>query len=417
MVHFRFSAAVLFSICLAAVQLCGFHAAQGAATDISSLKDWLAKPRDQRPDVATLSLATATLTRDEAAGAKQLLWEDHVAEIKDTRRKEWDEQAITIGGHTLKLLEKTFGQKPKDGWNLFISMHGGGNAPPAVNDQQWQNQIKLYKPKDSLYIAPRAPTNTWNLWHEDHIDPLFRRLIEDAIVLGDVNPNRVYIMGYSAGGDGVYQLAPRMADSLAAASMMAGHPNDSSPLGLRDLPFTIHVGALDDGYGRNAKAAEWAGKLDALQKDDPDGYVHVVKLHEGRAHWMNLEDSVAVNWMLKFTRNPLPTKVVWMQGNAVHDRFYWLATPIDLAKKGQLVIVSRSGQTFNIEKVEGLESVTILLNDAMADLDQPIVITKDGRELFKGIVNRNVAEMKSTLADRGDPDLVFCAKKTVKIAG
>lgn len=106
-----------------------------------------------------------------------------------------------------------------------------------MNDEQWENQIKLYQPADSLYIAPHAPTDTWNLWHEDHIDPLFDRLIQDAIVLADVNPNRVYFMGYSAGGDGVYQLAPRMADRLAAASMMAGHPNDASPLGLRNIDF------------------------------------------------------------------------------------------------------------------------------------------------------------------------------------
>ena len=41
------------------------------------------------------------------------------------------------------------------------------------------------------------------------------------------------VVGYSAGGDGVYQLAPRMADSWAAAAMMAGHPNGVSPLSLR----------------------------------------------------------------------------------------------------------------------------------------------------------------------------------------
>jgi poly(3-hydroxybutyrate) depolymerase len=36
---------------------------------------------------------------------------------------------------------------------------------------------------------------------------MFARLIEDLIVLEDVNPDRVYLLGYSAGGDGVYQLA------------------------------------------------------------------------------------------------------------------------------------------------------------------------------------------------------------------
>src|SRR4029079_9553156 len=95
-------------------------------------------------------------------------------------------------------------------------------------------------------------------WHESHIDPLFTRLIEDMIVFEDVDPNRVYIMGYSACGDGVYQLAPRMADQLAAAAMMAGHPNEASPLGLRNIGFAIHVGALDDGVHPNKVAGTWA---------------------------------------------------------------------------------------------------------------------------------------------------------------
>jgi hypothetical protein len=386
-----------------------------ASSPIDELQSWLEKPTSERPNLEDQPFATAALTKEQAVQAKQMLWDDHVREIRSSRQKEWDEKAITIGDHTLKLLEKTFGHKPPHGWNLFISMHGGGNAAPAVNDQQWQNQIKLYQPPDSLYICPRAPTNTWNLWHEDPIDGLFGRLIEDAVVLGEVDPNHVYLMGYSAGGDGVYQLAPRMADRWAAAAMMAGHPNDASPLGLRNIGFTLHVGALDNGYGRNKVALEWSQKLDALQKEDPTGYVHEVKLHAGRGHWMNLEDAVAVPWMEKFTRNPIPDKVVWMQGNKTHDRLYWLAVPGDEARKGQLIVTTRHGQTIDIEKRDGVKSVTVLLNDAMLDLDQAVTITVAGREEFKGIVPRSILETQHTLAERGDPDLVFSASKTAQI--
>ena len=86
-----------------------------------------------------------------------------------------------------------------------------------------------------VFLTPRSPTNTWNMWHQDHIDLFFNRLIQNMIAFYDVNPNRIYLMGYSAGGDGVYQLAPRMADRFAAAAMMAGHPNDASPLNLRNI--------------------------------------------------------------------------------------------------------------------------------------------------------------------------------------
>jgi predicted peptidase len=66
----------------------------------------------------------------------------------------------------------------------------------------------------------------------------------------------IYLLGYSAGGDGVYQLAPRMADRFAAASMMAGHPNDSTPAGLRNLPFALFMGGDDAAHNRNGVARE-----------------------------------------------------------------------------------------------------------------------------------------------------------------
>ena len=94
----------------------------------------------------------------------------------------------------------------------------------------------------------------------------FQRLIENFVVEHGVSPNRVYLMGYSAGGDGVYQLAPRMADRFAAASMMAGHPNNANPLGLRNLPFMIFAGGKDAAYNRNKVAAEWGVKLAKLRE-------------------------------------------------------------------------------------------------------------------------------------------------------
>ena len=391
-----------------------------AAEPVDDLKGWIAQPRESRPPLADQAFAKAKLTKAEAADAKAALLADHVATIKADRQAEWDAKAIKADGQTLLLKERHFGTEPKDGWNLFISMHGGGGTDKATNDSQWQNQIVLpYNPDHSLYIAPRAPTDAWNMWHTKQVDDLYARLIDDAIVLGHVNPNRVYIMGYSAGGDGVYQLAPRMADRLAAAAMMAGHPNDASPLGLRDLPFIGQVGANDggaQGYHRNEKLTEWGGKMDALQKDDPDGYVHVTKLHPGRPHWMNMEDTEATPWVLKYTRNPLPDKVVWRQSGVTHDRFYWLATSKASAKGGQLAIVSRHGQAFDVEKVAGgLTTLSVLLNDEMGDLDQPVKIKQGDKTLFTGVPTRTIAEIGTTLDERGDPDGVFSATIPVEV--
>ena len=122
---------------------------------------------------------------------------------------------VKAAGKEMRVLERTLGEEPEAGYSLWISMHGGGGAPKQTNDRQWKNQVGLYSPKEGIYVAPRAPTDTWNLWHEKHMDDLIDRMIEDYVIDRGVDPNRVYLMGYSAGGDGVFQLAPRMADRFA----------------------------------------------------------------------------------------------------------------------------------------------------------------------------------------------------------
>ena len=315
----------------------------------------------------------------------------------------------------LPFFYKTFGKKPEGGRSLYLSLHGGGGAPKAVNDGQWENQKKLYTVDEGVYLAPRAPTNTWNLWHEGHIDRMFGRLIEDLIVLEDVNPNKVYVLGYSAGGDGVYQIGPRMADHWAGAAMMAGHPNGVSMLSLRNVPFALQVGGNDSAYNRNKVGKEYGEQLDKLQKDDPKGYEHFVKIYEGKGHWMDREDKAALPWMAKFTRNPVPDRVVWKQTGTPHDRSYWLAVPTKEAKGDSLVIATRTGQTIDIVTAEKITKLLIRLDDRMADLDKPIEVKHGGKTLFTGVAPRTVGVLVKTLVGRGDPSLVFDAEVEVTL--
>jgi hypothetical protein len=364
-------------------------------------------------DIGAKPFAAVPLSKEDAAAARELLWKAHVKAIAKDRTTEVRDKVLKDGNLEMPYFSKSFGKKPAGGWSLWISMHGGGNAPKRVNDQQWENQKKLYTPEEGLYLAPRAPTDAWDLWHQDHIDRLFTRLVEDLVALEGVDPDRVYLMGYSAGGDGVYQLAPRMADQLAAASMMAGHPNNASPLGLRNLPFAIQVGGKDAAYDRNKVAVEWGQKLDKLRENDPDGYEHFVKIHEDKGHWMDREDAAVLPWMAKRTRNPVPKRVVWMQGNTAHDRFYWLALPAGEAKPGALVEAKVTGQTVEIVAAESVGKLLIRLDDRLLDLNQAVKVTHKGKVLFDGPAKRTVGTLAKTLAGRGDPKLVFDAEIAV----
>ena len=392
-----------------------------SAKAVSDLKAWIAPARDLRPAFSGAAFAGQALSKEDAAWARTALWDDHKALIRETRTAEMAARTIELKGKVMKFETVDFPPKTvaaASGRSLFISMHGGGGAPPQVNESQWRNQIKLgkgYAPEEGIYLAPRAPTDTWNLWHEAHIDGFFDRIIENLVVLGEVNPNRVYLLGYSAGGDGVYQLAPRMADRWAAVSMMAGHPNEASPAGLRNVPFALQVGGNDSAYRRNEIAAEWGRKLDALQQLDPNGYPHFTEVHAGKGHWMDMEDRKAIPWMEKFTRQPLPEKIVWLQDDVTHDRLYWLEVPRGQAAGGQEITAVRSGQSVSLTASAGIRTVTVLLNDAMLDLDQPVSIKAGEKEVFSGRLPRTAANLERTLSDRGDPSSMFSAAVTVTL--
>src|SRR5688572_9977006 len=144
---------------------------------IPQLKNWLAQEVQPRPAFNTQAFSKKALNKKEAIAAVMMLLEDEYHQQSIFLRPAWDQKLIILGTDSLKFDYKIFGTKPSDGRSLFISMHGGGNAPSRVNDQQWKNQIRLYTPSEGVYVAPRAPTDTWNLWHESHIDSLFDQLI------------------------------------------------------------------------------------------------------------------------------------------------------------------------------------------------------------------------------------------------
>ncbi|MGD7653198.1 MAG: transglutaminase domain-containing protein [Verrucomicrobiales bacterium] len=350
----------------------------------------------------------APLGKQQAAATVRSIYREIVAAETAARSKELEEKSITHGEHTLRWLEKTFGDAPADGRSLWISMHGGGGAPKQLNDRQWKNQIGLYQPKEGIYVAPRAPTNSWNLWSQPHIDALFSRLIEDMVALRGVNPDKVYLMGYSAGGDGVWQLGPRMADRFAAASMMAGHPNGVKLDSLRNLPFGIFMGAEDSAYNRNKIAARKTLEIEKLHEADPAGYPHMSRIYKGLPHWMNRKDAEAVPWMAGFTRRTWPDKIVWLQGSVTHNRFYWLEMPEGGTQNGRLITATAKNNEIHIDG-EIPPGTRLLLNDALVDLDRDIRVTVNGAEAVTYRPARSAAAIRDSLRKRLDPQAAATA--------
>lgn len=363
--------------------------------------------------VLLLAVCLVSGAQDYIKSREEIIKEWRSAKAAELR--EIDENSeISINGDTLKYTFTVFGARPEGGRSLWISLHGGGGTTAQMNDSQWENQKKLYRPSEGIYLCPRAPWNTWDMWFQAPIDDLFEKLIETMVVLHDVNPDRVYIMGYSAGGDGVWRLAPRMADHWASAAMMAGHPGDVSLMNVRNMPFTIWVGENDGAYNRNHEVAARGKELDKLQTDDPEGYVHDWHVVKGKGHWMELRDSVALPWMAQYIRNPYPTKIVWRQEEVGRTMFYWLKVPENEAVKGKKLCLEVKGNTINISECD-YTSLTIYLNDKILNLNKEVTVKYGEKTLFKGRLRRKAETLRKTLQERNDPSYMFDTELTVNL--
>ncbi len=375
------------------------------AQTTEKLSKWLENPCGE---LVEQTFAKKSLSKDEAQTAAAIidsLWTDAT---KNRLSEEWRKQTLTNDTLRLACACRDFGKAPSDGRSLYISMHGGGECPKEINDEQWVNQIYLYEPQEGLYVAPRAPWNTSDLWHKKGLDIMLEKLIQACVVFENVNPDKVYLLGYSAGGDGVWRMAPRMADKWAAASMMAGHPGNTSQINLRNLPYMIWMGEHDAAYNRNILAKEKGAIMDSLSKNDPKGYIHETHIIEGKGHWMEQLDTAALSWMAKYRRNPYPEKIVWRQEEVLRNSFYWISVPEEELQHGKSVIIERKGNEIEIKQCD-YTRLTIYLNDEMFDLNKKVIIHHNGKKLLKKKAKRNIRNLYNSINERNDRRYMFPA--------
>jgi len=203
----------------------------------------------------------------------------------------WEYYTLTHNGRAMRFIMEQLGEPGAGGYPLYLTLHGGGESSSEENDAAWADMFFYYKDflQDGVYVACRGITDTWDLHFRPDSYPLYDRLIQALICLYHVDPNRVYLLGYSAGGDGVYQITPRMADRFAAANMSAGHPNGVSLLNLANVPFSIQVGVRDyytEEAMRCVRGAEFERVLNEYHDWLDYGYEHQVLVHIPRGHYL-----------------------------------------------------------------------------------------------------------------------------------
>ncbi|MDR3690715.1 MAG: transglutaminase domain-containing protein [Fimbriimonas sp.] len=331
-------------------------------------------------------------------------------------KKEFDAKTVSTPDRTSPYLWRTVGTKPEHGWGLVIAMHGGGNAPKQVNDGEWKYMFRGYYKDHAeaggyVYLALRAPNDTWNGFYDDAICPLIERLILQFVKFADVDPSRVYACGASHGGYGAYVIGPKIPYRFAAVHPAASAATDGETEGvnLRNLRFTWAVGENDKDYGRIDRCRAFEKQWEDWRKEYGgfDGGLEVVP---GHGHLINDFEANKTAEFLKFTRNATPSRVIWVQTDTVLHRFYWLES---LAPKPKGRIDANIAKNTITLKTSDQGEIALWLSPSLVDLKKPVVVIRDGkRTAFR--LKPSLQTYADGLAETGDPALTAPVRVVVK---
>ncbi len=385
------------------------------AADAEKLKKELAgyftAPADQQAKWKFSSGLEKLLRSDEAA-VRRAAWEAYqTAPIHEAVKQDFDSNQVTFQKYLSPYTVRSVGTRPANGWPLFIAMHGGGNAGKSVNDSQWVQMQHYYKDHPEAggykYLALRAPNDTWNGFYDVYVYPLIDNLIRQFTLFGDVDCDKVFIMGYSHGGYGAFAIGPKEPDLFAAIHASAGAPTDGETTGktLRTTVFTVMVGELDKDYGRFDRDQAFRKTIREWRGERTDIYPVTVQFIPNNPH-TGLPDRDKILEMYPVTRNPAPREITWLMTDKVITDFFWART--DEPGKGKEMDAECRDNRLTV-KTTHVNRGSILLDSRLVDFSKPVVLDCNGR-VTRHNLQPALRTLCETLLRRGDPDLAFTAE-------
>lgn len=416
----------------------------------AAVRTWFLTPPEARPappdGAGPMSKAAADALRPQLVQA----WRDGCRELGldtlpalhlDDPKAELEPSALAIDGFSMPFVLLHKGDKPASGWPLFLCLHGGGGNAEAkgphawdVNSREWQAQKMLFDRiyrAPGLYFIPRMADDRKGRWWFAHNQRAFEQVIARAILFRDVDPDRVYLMGISEGGYGAIRFAGNRPDRFAGCGgMAAAEPlSTSPPENMRNVALRIDIGEKDTMFDRVGLARRMGERLAGLKAEDPQGYDFLVDVQAGRGH--GIDYSRTPQWLAGRVRNPRPSRVVWTVlpfDSIVPLQHYWLALDEAPPTMPLYVTATLAGNhlvvTAEVDSPEAGKgrvpapggALRVRLDDRLADLDAPIAITVNGIARPAQKVERKLAVMVRTLAERQDPSYAFPAELTVGFA-
>ena len=215
---------------------------------------------------------------------------------------------------------KTYKPKGKDRLPALIWLHGfSGDAPwPRERLMQYISPIELAcMKKGFIFVYPfgrgsqgyrhDGEADIWDVWKA--VSARWR-----------IDPDRVYLAGFSMGGSGTARLSAAHPHVFAASAVYSGWLGKELFANLRHLPMRFEAGGQEGGQRMVAYHREGFGKVDGRKAEA------VLISHPDAGHTTGYVDYEALlDWFGKFRRVADPPVVTYATGQLRHNRGYWVS--------------------------------------------------------------------------------------------
>jgi hypothetical protein len=253
-------------------------------------------------------------------------------------------------------------------WPLLIVLHGLGDGPiivPSINSM--------------VQIGPFGRGDLWyrGLGEEDVFE-----CINFARQIFNIDPDRIYLCGFSMGGAGTFDLGLKHPDIWAACVPVCGKLDNLELVenGI-NLAFWINSGSID-----KVVPAEYSKKT--YDKAIEFGFKHwKYTEHENMGHSFSIDWKKIEKWLLEQKRIQKPSNISFICENP--SKAYWAEiTEKSNNEKKAKIDAQITSQKINI-RTSNISGYTIYLKNAPIELSKEIMIVENGNKIFHGRLAEN----------------------------
>lgn len=324
-------------------------------------------------------------------------------------------------GSTLHLLR----QAPLTGWPyvvhvpedyrgdepfpLVIVLGGGPGRALATA----QGSFRALDPLGYLAVYPQAN----GMWWDEKPIAAVAALVPEVLADYNVDPNRVYLTGFSNGGTGTFLYAALWGERLAAAAPLMGAglallgPQVPSVAGLTRLPLLFIHGDRDEVIAPSATR----DTVKAIRREDPGAPVEE-RVLKGREHDVRLgaDDGLVVPFFESHRRDPFPKQVRLRSRDLAFARSYWVDV---LEKSGGTAEVDGTIDGASVVlRTRNVKRLRLRLRRELLPGALTFRVRLDGREVFSGPLEEDCGLLLRSWRDTGDPFLAHAWERTFDAA-